>query len=144
MRGIFDLTTPEALVSKLYVEFEQFQNNPNDTYQAFNFFVTAEHIPDWLDEKNLRKQEPLLRICSHIANGAKHFEVNRHNAVIGTEKERYAEEGYFAEDYAEEPLVIYLSEVEARAMGKESIRALELAGMIVDYWAARLPNVTTE
>jgi hypothetical protein len=144
MKGIFDLTTADGMFRKLSVEFERFKTDSNDTYQAFNFFVTAEHIPDWLDEKYLRKQEPLLRICSHIANGAKHFVVNRHSAVIVTEKVKYAEDGYFAEDYVEEPLIIQLSESEAQAIGKKSIRALDLAELIVDYWSLKFPDISID
>ncbi len=144
MEGIFDLETPEALVRKLLVEFHQFLDKPNDTYQAFNFFVTAEHIPDWIDKKYLRKQEPILRICSHIANGAKHFIVDRHRSVERSKKEKYVADGYVAEGYVEESLMVYLSEEEANEIGKASFRAIELAKMIVDYWSERFPDVKTE
>jgi hypothetical protein len=51
---------------------------------AWNFFVTAEHLPDWLGRKNPRALEgygiekfkrhrALTRICAQLANGAKHF-----------------------------------------------------------------------
>jgi len=144
MKGIFDLKTPEDLVRKLFFEFQQFSNKPNDTYLAFNFFVTAEHIPDWIDEKNLRKQDPLLRICSHIANGAKHFMVDRHHSIEQTEKERYVAKGYVAGGYVEEPLMVYLSEGEAKEIGEAKFRAIQLAEMIVDYWSERFPDVKTE
>lgn len=144
MKGLFNLNTPESLVKKLLFEFQNFSERPDDSYQAFNFFVTAEHIPDWIHEKELRKAEPILRICSHLANGAKHFEVDRHHSVNYTEKELYAAGGYFAEDYVEEPLVVYLSEREAEELGKVNIRAIQLAEMIVDYWSRRFPDVNTE
>lgn len=147
MKGIFDLNTPKDLVKKLLFEFQNFSENPNDTYRAFNFFVTAEHIPDWIDEKNVRRKVPLLRICSHIANGAKHFDVDpkRHKSVENAAKEQtYGTGAYFSGDYAEKSLIVYLSDEESDEMGKTSFRAIQLAEMIVDYWSERFPGIKAE
>ena len=45
MLGLFDLTTPEHLLNKLEREYERLKENPADADHAFNFFVTAEHLP---------------------------------------------------------------------------------------------------
>ena len=61
------------------------EQDPANPYPAFDFFVTAEHLLDWLYpdsvesanvriRKQRREIEPLLRVTSHLANGAKHFE----------------------------------------------------------------------
>jgi hypothetical protein len=43
----FDLQTPKHLLHKLEWEYVQWQNDPLNTYRAWNFSVTAEHLPDW-------------------------------------------------------------------------------------------------
>jgi hypothetical protein len=48
MEGFFDLQTPEHLLHKLEWEYTQWQDDPLNTYRAWNFFVTAEHLPDWI------------------------------------------------------------------------------------------------
>jgi hypothetical protein len=48
MVGAFDLSTPRPLLAKLSRELDRLQAAPNDVDHAFNFFVTAEHMLDWL------------------------------------------------------------------------------------------------
>ena len=42
----FDMRIPEHLLRKLEWEYAQWQGDPLNTYRAWNFFVTAEHLPD--------------------------------------------------------------------------------------------------
>lgn len=140
-KGLFELREPRDLFEKLKWEFNQFKNSPNNQYIAFNFFVTAEHIPDWIFEKTgkrrVEKSNHLyLRISSQIANGGKHFQVKdpKHQSVKKTEKDRYVEEGWVEPDYFEEPLIIYLRDTEAKKVGKKSITAIELAKKVYEFW----------
>jgi hypothetical protein len=77
--GFFDLRTVRDLREKMRKELDNLKKNPLSVYAAFNFFVTAEHMVDWLhptdedEHKNLRRNYPLLATCSHLANGGKHF-----------------------------------------------------------------------
>jgi hypothetical protein len=115
-QGLFELKTPADLVWKLRHDLERMATSPQDQYAAFDFFVTAEHIVDWIHpgdraaRESLRSSSPLLRITSHLANGGKHFEAKaaHHRSVTGTEKDRHVEEGYVEEGYFEEPLLIHL------------------------------------
>ena len=141
MKGIFNLQSPESLARKLFSDYELFTKKPFDPYLAFNFFVTAEHIPDWIGDKNIRKSNAVLRACSHIANGAKHFEVDRHNSVVNTEKALYVEPGYVTDGYIEEPLVICLSADEAKELGFDHCEAIKLAGMVREFWVRYFPDV---
>ena len=78
MEGLFNLRTLEDLLRKLEWEYAQWQKGPSNTYVAWNFFVTAEHLPDWLAQADCRlpkdlpykfkRKTPLLRICSHLAS----------------------------------------------------------------------------
>ncbi len=67
--GFFELSTPADLFRKLEVEYEGLESSPNDTYRAFNFFVTATHLADWINDgdgkatSDYRKKHQILRVC---------------------------------------------------------------------------------
>lgn len=131
------LANANDLLRKLERNFEKFKKSPADVYEAFDFFVTAEHLPDWIDSgKNVRKENELLRIVSHIANGAKHFKVkdNRHDSVDGIQ---IGIDGYNGDagDQYEEILIDF-------HMGKnlQGLRtsALEVAEQVLAFWQERL------
>ena len=94
--GVFDLTTPGHLYAKLSRELGRMRATLTDVDHAFNFFVTAEHLPDWIhpgDDKDsklarraIRHGRALTRIVSHLATGAKHFDPRgeQHESVIGS------------------------------------------------------------
>lgn len=140
--GFGELRTPRDLVLKLQHDLKRLKSSPHNQYAAFDFFVTAEHVIDWLhptDKKMreaIRASSDLLRITSHIANGAKHFEAKakHHRSVARVEKSRYVAKGYVQEGYFKEPLIIHLSESESKSIGKPFIEATELAERVYNYW----------
>jgi hypothetical protein len=77
-----------------------------DQYAAFDFFVTADHLPDWIcpgrksenQRRSLRSADWRLLVCLQHANGLKHFEARRatHDSVRGTE----FHEGPFSDDFS--------------------------------------------
>src|ERR1700674_5392518 len=94
LEGLFELRTVDDLLKKLESDYGRLCDSGVDTYRAytaFDFFVTAEHMLDWQypggTNKGRRAQEKksevLLQICSHVANGFKHFKVEdgRHKSV---------------------------------------------------------------
>jgi len=93
-KGIFQLQSARDLVSKARHDIERLRSDPLDAYAAFDFFVTIRHVPDWLYPSEPKKRDRLfskhveLRICRHLADGAKHFEARhpRHKQVAGTLK----------------------------------------------------------
>ncbi len=129
-------------MQKLEHDLERIKQSPQDQYAAFDFFITAEHIIDWLhptDKKareKIRSSSPLLRITSHIANGAKHFEAkaSKHRSVEDIEKCRVAEPGCFEKGVVEEPLIVHLTHDEAVFMGKDVIGVDQLARHVFEYW----------
>jgi hypothetical protein len=143
-RGFGELQSPRDLLIKLKHDLERMKNAPQDQYAAFDFFVTAEHIVDWLHpskaerkaREDLRSNTVILRITSHIANGAKHFEATakHHKSVVGIEKDRYVEAEYLDDGYFAEPLLIGLTEDEATAVGRSIIDAISLARLVLEYW----------
>ena len=93
--GLFSLRSPNDLLQKLESEFNRLQRaDPGSTeaqYAAFDFFVTAEHLPDWVKHSSggslgeLRCY-PEGALVSHVASGAKHFHVedSRHTEASDT------------------------------------------------------------
>jgi hypothetical protein len=45
-RGVFELPTPHDLLRKLRFDFGRFEAYPLEQYAAFDFFVSASHLPD--------------------------------------------------------------------------------------------------
>jgi hypothetical protein len=92
----FDLKDAHDLRAKMRRDLQRLRAAPLDPDCAFNFFVTAEHMLDWIypkkagkaDREAAKQSEILLRICSHLANGLKHFEVEskQHDSVSATAK----------------------------------------------------------
>ena len=91
-KGFFDLQEPADLLTKLEYDYNRLLSSSNKrVYAAFDFFITGYHMLDWVypgDENiNKRKSEEnkyiLLQVCSHIANGVKHFQATRpqHNSI---------------------------------------------------------------
>ena len=144
-QGFGELRHARDLVEKLRFDLARIESCQFNQYAAFDFFVTAEHIVDWLypnDQSQrtlLRNSEPLLGIVSHIANGAKHFATTnyRHKSVAGIEKDRYVEAGYVEEGYFEDMLLVHLAPDEAKRIGVSSIDARSLARQVLEFWEAR-------
>jgi hypothetical protein len=154
MEGLFDLKTPEHPLHKLEWEYTQWQDDPLNTYRAWNFFVTAEHLPDWLwhtDSRPLkgvkppafRKQCSLLRICPHLANGGKHFRPNReYTSVASTRQQKgWVPSGWMPPVWVELPaLMVDLSPKEQQELPcpSASIDAFGLAEEVLAFWQERL------
>ena len=136
-----ELQAPKDLLAKLQFDFARIKANPLDVYAAFDFFVTAEHIPDWVGDKSIKSREPLLKVVSHIANGAKHFRATdpKHKSVENVHvREGAFQAGVFQSDaFDVGDLVIELKGDEVKLFGSE-ISVRRLAQMVIKYWAARI------
>ena len=144
-KGLFELQSPQDLLKKLHHDYARLQQSPLNQYAAFDFFVTAEHMLDWLypnpndsqKRKDVRDKSVLLQVCSHIANGSKHFVPNdkRHVSVKDARKHEGAfQRDAFQSDAFDVPLLqIDLQGKAAQEFG-ESIDALELAGKVLNFW----------
>jgi hypothetical protein len=133
----FELKTAADMFRKLQADLVALEASYQDTWLAFNFFVTAEHLPDWLGKRDLVQKFAILRIASHVANGAKHFKLNdsRHQSITGTEKSRYLEDEYYQSGYFYEPLLIHLSQKEADELNAPTtIDAVTLGHKVIEFW----------
>lgn len=161
MTGVFDLEGPADLLKKLHRELELFRADPLNVDYAFNLFVTAEHILDWVHPGNAgrnardaqRISDPLLEAVSHLANRAKHFDKlrARHKSVKSTEKQkagsaptwaRRADNNWFPRETAiPAKLVVHLDGAAEEKYGA-TVPALVLAEEIYQYWSTegRIPT----
>lgn len=80
MSGIFELETAKDLYLKLKRDFSAFEKDQLNSDLAFNFFVTAWHLLEWVypgdsaKQNQFRNSNVVLQICEHLAVGAKHFQ----------------------------------------------------------------------
>ena len=140
--GFGSLKTPADLLEKLRYDFGRLRRTPTDVYAAFDFFVTAYHMLDWLHPNDdiARKAEeadsPLLQVCSHLANGAKHFEARakQHQSVANViaEKGEFFGGGFFGGAFFGE-LSMDLDGQAALVLGQK-IDALALAQAVLAHW----------
>jgi hypothetical protein len=150
MLGFGPLQTPRDLLAKLQHDLDAMRAEPGSSYAAYNFFVTAEHILDWLNPGDRgtngeaartreRKREVLLRIVSHLATGAKHFEPNpkRHESVthVNHADAPYGAGAYGVGPYGTGELTVTLDGDAAARFGS-SISALALGEHVLRYWEA--------
>jgi hypothetical protein len=135
-KGFLHLTTPEEMFEKLKHDFKLIEEDENDTYKAFNFFVTAEHLPDWVGDKRIKDNNPYLRISSHLATGAKHFVVtSKKNSIESCGIDVYVDNGYVKNSYIKTVLVLKLTINEAKEISADSISVLSLAEQVLSFWS---------
>lgn len=154
MQGLFQLKTASDWRAKLRRDLDRLKTNPLDPDAAFNFFVTAEHMLDWVfpgksnETKRTAERDGsvLLQVCSHIANGGKHFETEakRHKSVSSTGRRRggwfgsnwFASNWFASNWFGPTPrLVVALQGDAAKGLGA-SMEVVDLANQVMAYWDA--------
>jgi DUF2934 family protein len=143
--GVFDLRAPADLLRKLEHDYDRLATNPADSYAAFDFFVTALHMPEWMRKSGHPitpqpgYEREILRVCEHIGNGSKHFTVNRHHSAksTGHQGSAFNAHAFQANAFQVGRLVVELEEEPAKYLGK-SIDAVSLAQRLLDYWKAQV------
>jgi len=141
--GFFQLKDASDLFKKLEWEYRNLRDHPGNQYHAFNFFVTAEHMADWMNESGIdidKKDFTLLKLCSHIANSGKHFvaKAERHKSVKSAMHDGIFEPGVFEVGVFEESLQIELTPEEAKKLCVETIDSVSLASKVLEFWRARM------
>jgi hypothetical protein len=152
-KGLFDLQSPQDLLKKLCHDLERLTNSPRDQYAAFDFFVTARHMPEWVypSEQNRKKRadlersSPLLRVCAHIGDGSKHFQATalKHRSVQGSAVQEGAfDRAFQADAFQMDALIICFERDTAEALGVKEIDCVELARRVLEYWQDHFGNET--
>lgn len=132
----FDLRTPADLFEKMRADLERLEKT-QDARDAFNFFVTAEHLPDWLERRDVVSESGLLKVVRDIASGAKHFKTvdTRHKYVASAEQQVavvLGDKPEFVDVYVR--LRLQLDEAGKQAIGVETINADELGREVLKFW----------
>ena len=147
-RGFFELRTPQDLLKKLRHDRDRLARNPIDSYAAFDFVVTANHLVDWCwpsasrtQLRDNRRADVLPRLCEHLADGAKHFLLSSpHQGVEATTKR----DGWIQDDWVQPgwtdvgDLLVKLEPTEASELGQPAISAVDLATRVLAYWERRI------
>lgn len=132
------------LRDKLRRDYARLAAHPGDADLAFNFFATADHLPDWLypDDSERRaaaRNLPLLALCAALATGAAHFRMadRRHRTAgkpprTGGYFSNYMG-AYFGWHFGRGHLVVDLSGAAAGQFGA-STGAADLAREVLAYW----------
>jgi hypothetical protein len=146
-KGFAVLQRPTDLVAKLEYDLERMRAAPEDVYAAFDFFVTAEHIVDWLlpdspgssqlaARKVKRDSSELLKVTSHIANGAKHFQAlaKHHDTVADLEQEsgRFDPRSFSPRSFS--PASFKMHGLNVRLEDGRVVHVLTLAEDVLRYW----------
>jgi hypothetical protein len=144
--GLFKLQTTQDLLEKLRHDHHRLKRSPLDSYAAFDFCVTAYHLLDWQHPSDSKKRSQverdniILQVLSHLANGSKHFQATRskHISVKGTKVQQGGfdsnvfDSGVF--DVGE--LRIELQGEAAKYFGAPSIGVLRLADDTLSFWGS--------
>ena len=150
-QGFATLQSPKDLVAKLRHDLGRMKSDPDDVYAAFDFFVTAEHILDWLypdtpDASQKRKREKarssskVLQITSHIASGAKHFvALGKHHKSVAALEQKGGGFGAMAfSPRAFSPAAFQMSGLHVHLDGGSIVHAFTLAEDVLAYWEQEL------
>lgn len=143
--GLFEIKTPRELLNKALHDIARLRANPLDAYAAFDFFVTARHIPDWLHPNDSASRDAVfakyveLRICRHLADGAKHFLAThvQHKQVQSTNRTHNAwgrswAPGSWGDSWGADDLIVRLDPTDADTMQLGcDIRAIDLAEKVL-------------
>jgi len=148
-KGFGKFKSAQDLFAKLERDYARLlSGGPNVADSAYDFFVTGFHLLEWVypDDPAKRKEildnEYLIRLCSHIANGAKHFEAKskRHQSVKSIKNQVFwnlggasKEGGSYELGYVSEDLMIEL-DGEARQVLGPYTTAQNIAKHVLRFW----------
>ena len=140
--GFLKLKVVTDYWEKVLHDYELFISNSDDTYCAYNFFVTIHHLTDWyIDWKyqtnpdvirkelgKFQESNAILRICDHVATFAKHVKPTaKKHIIVDDIHNDYFAPGYVVDDYASGLMMIELT-------SGESMEAIYFAEKAVNFW----------
>ena len=142
--GFVAMRSGADLRDKLRRDYARLAAHPGDADLAFDFFATADRLPDWLYPGDSQRQAsarslPLLSLCADLANGSAHFRMADRRSRSAGKLPRTA--GYFSNymgayfgwHFGRGHLVVYLTGALADELGP-SAGAADLAREVLAYW----------
>ncbi|HRQ59871.1 MAG TPA: hypothetical protein PLN31_20845 [Azoarcus taiwanensis] len=141
LNGLFSLRTAQDLLDKLEADYRRLSQSDTASieaqYAAFDFFVCAEHIPDWLKKTSggsLANHRSYVEgaVVSHIANGAKHFRVEdpRHTTVRNT----LTAPGVFDGNFFDPSVFACTPRLVVELESGDTADVLDLAAKVLSHW----------
>jgi len=149
--GFFKLYDPYDLLRKLEHDLDRLKADPTDSYAAFDFFVTATHMPDWIRVIRWPFSAPttgsrtaaIFELCGKLGNGGKHFVLHKKFDAPTEVREPGPFMPSGALTFAVGGLDVVLDTQDAAVLGRGRIIALELATEIYEFWSADLNSRLT-
>jgi hypothetical protein len=122
MGEFFDLTTASDQLKKLEREYRHLQEHPGNVDTALSFFVTAAHLPEWVQDKAYKKtvqqKSLIVEICDELANRGKHAKRDKQRPVmLQTDYDAFVDRDYVEEGFVEETLNVTLAPKAAKQLG---------------------------
>lgn len=141
--GFFSLRTPLDLREKLEADYARLRSadptSKEAQYAAFDFFVCAEHLADWVKNATggtltALRGYPDGELVSHIANGAKHFRVDIKRHAVA--KETRVTQGFQANAFQNDAFQVgrLVIELESGAV----VPVIDVAARVLSHWTAAL------
>ena len=134
--GFYELKTPNDLLAKAKRDFEMMRLDKSNVDLAFNFFVTIEHMPDWLRiDKRIKNSNPILRVTSHLASGAKHMvPFESYKSVKSVQKDSVYEDGVYEDCVFDKWLAVNLDGDEVAIFNTSKLDVIDLGERIIKFW----------
>jgi hypothetical protein len=137
------IQTPADMLEKLRHDLGRMEANPGDIYAAFDFCMTAEAMLDWqwpgkagkTTRERAKRLSGDLATVSHLANGAKHYEVSapHHQSVGDMEMSKLAFQGD-----AFQRRVVQVGAVMIHRQDGSAVDAIDLGRSVVRFWEIEL------
>jgi len=141
--GFFQLRGPQDLLDKLRHDYRRLNDNPQDAYAAFDFFVTASHMHEWWLRYGAKWEPPtdpkeaaIFRLCGEVGNGAKHFVLENKIKSHEVRHGGFAAGTFDAHAFDVGDLVLQLPPADAALFETETVTVLRLAASVLTYWEA--------
>lgn len=140
--GFGSLQTANDLWNKLEYDYRLIQDYSTDVYLFYNFFITAYHLVDWVNdgaEKNELEKIPEVNVAMHIANGSKHLFLSnpKNDSIKSTTSESYYVDGYYESDYYETVVYINFDDKYKTKFGSR-MPAKHFAEKLMECWEGEL------
>ena len=154
----FRLETPQDLLDKLRRDYGRILQEPANSDCAFDFFNTANCMVDWvwpsdrIAQRKAREADPVLRVCAHLADGAKHFLLTTpHRGVSAIEhvpaafaKDAFAPGAFASQAFqCKDELIVTLDADESAALGGARLSVPTLGKIVLNYWEKRIGGPLT-
>jgi hypothetical protein len=138
--GIWNLDTATDLLAKLHNDLKRMCEEPRNPWPAYDFFVTAYHIHEWIarDEEHKKRleSEPLVRVAGEIATRAKHKRADNSTWVtLHSMGARMPGPLSRTPQGIPTDLWVELQDPASTPLGRHIITAVQLGDCLIEHWS---------